>query len=268
MYSYHADGRCNRGGSQRFDIGAALLGASTNVPGGEAEGTMIKFDLRPDGVSVVPPGHVIKSAQFRLRSISSGPYYLRMDVVAYPLSADWQEGTGGSGGTGFPYTPTSTNDATYAYRNVTDVDTATNVYYYGGVSVTELQWSSWKNTTNLIAKTGDAWAVPGGRGIGTDLLDRKMIDERWTKVGWPSSSGLAVGAYFPSMSFTAEGVKVLNEWSKGTLANNGFNIWGRCPSDDARCGGPSRTASRESAYKPELVLVTGPDPRMTLLMVR
>jgi hypothetical protein len=253
MYPFAVDGRSNRGRATRFDIGTGT-GA-----GSEGEGTLIKFDLRPGEVPVVPGGYVIKSAQLRLRSISSSSYIFIAEVVAYPLLASWQEGVGDSNppGANFPWFPTSTNDAVCAYRSVTEVDMATNINAAYGTT-----WG-----TNLIARAGDAWGAFGGRGLGTDVANRKMIDQLWTKVGYPAGTSLPVGNYFPPLTFTAEGVKVLNEWAKGTLPNHGFNVWGKCPLTDAG-GRFARIASRESAYDPELVLVTGPDPRVTLILLR
>lgn len=257
MYPFAVDGRSNRGIGARTDIGTG------STSGAEGEGTLIKFDLRPGGLSVIPSGHVVTGAQLRFRSASNSSYIFIANVVAYPLAADWQEGVGTGTvaatppGTGFPWAPASVGDAVHAYKVVTEVDMATNI---------NATYTSFG--TNLIAKTGEAWGAAGGRGIGTDVIDRKMIDMVWTKEGYPSGRALTSGLYFPPITFTTEGVNVITEWANGTLVNHGFNVWGTRPATDTAAR-QARMSSRESAWPPELVLFTvlAPNPR-TLLIFR
>jgi hypothetical protein len=229
MYYPHSGGNTNRGIGGRFDVGGAA---------GEDDNALLMFDLSS---VVVPVGEKIVSATLQFKTASSSAYNFNMDVVAYPLAADWQEGVGTTGGvsgsTGFPWGPASVGDAVFNYSSVTAVapDAA-----FGGYDV---------------ATAGTAWNSPGGRGVGTDVLDRLLIDETWVR---PQSVS-PVGTPLDPLTFTAEGLAVLNEWQQGTLANYGLNIWRTV---DNGSGSSARIGSRELAgAEPELILTIGvPEP--------
>jgi hypothetical protein len=228
MYAAAASGNSNRGDDGRFDIGTG--------PGND--GALLKFDL---GSVVVPPGQLIVAATLQLKTASSSPYNFNMDVVAYPLTADWQEGVGNSGatgGTGFPWGPASVGDAVYNYEQVTDVDSGAAPF-----------------DTTLVATAGVPWGASGGRGIGTDVLNRLMIDETWVR----PQAAHPQGTPFAPLTLTAVGLDVLNEWQQGTLDNHGFNIWS---AQDNGSGSSARTGSRELAgAEPELILtIDVPEP--------
>lgn len=273
MYIIPCDGRTSRGGAPRIECTVA-----TNVPGASGDGSLIKFDLRPGGVSVIPAGHIITNAQLRLRSYSGNNARWKHYVLAYPLQADWGEGVAGAYSGALPWFPTSVGDATPLYSNVTEIDTCTNLFYNLGVAISTNDWASWKASTNLIAKAGTLWNVFGGRGIGTDVANRKMMDYLWINELYPNTKNYgSTGGYLPSLSFTEEGVKVISEWAAGTLVNHGFNIWGVCPPNNmlTNVNVTARYGSREpltvggATYPPELVLFTAmpPSPR-TLLIFR
>ena len=207
MYGAAAGGNSNRGDGGRWDI---------NVTGDD--GGLLQFDF--SGVTLAA-GESISAVTLECFSASGGPSTFDWTLVAYPLVDPWVEGDGTTGGTsgstGYPWGPATEGDAVYNYKVVSAV--AANAGF-GGYDT---------------ATAGTAWNTPGGRGIGSDVLDRKMMD--WAMSGsqyWspPTSYGV--------MDFTAGGVAVVDEWVAGTLDNNGFSIWA------ADGTGEWRAASREN----------------------
>lgn len=277
FYSTQCDGRSNRGAAPRLELSAETL-----VDWAHGLGSLLQFELRPGGVSVVPPGHVITNAQLRLRSFQTNNTRWKSFVVAYPLLKEWEEGVAGAGNPALPWFPTLVGDACPLFRYVTAIDSCTNLYYGGSIAiVTDSTWNSWKNNTNVIAKAGEPWAAMSGRGIGTDIADRKMVDELWTSANYPYLKQYAPGTYFPTLQITAEGLKVVEEWAKGTTVNHGLNIWAICPPvsmitnslGDLVSVYPPRWSSREKngavdGYPTELLLFTAPINPRTLLLVR
>jgi hypothetical protein len=289
MFIGQCDGRQNRGAGPRIECTVA-----TNVPGATGDGTLIKFDLRPSGVSVVPVGHVITNAQLRLRSYSgANNTKFKHYVVAYPLLADWGEGNGTNGAVngGLPWYPVTVGDATPRYKYVTEVDTGTNMFAVLGLAIDSNSWgtsttavNNWKNCLEPLAKDGVLWNTYAGRGIGTDVADRQMMNYLWISDLYPNNGKNygSTGAYLPSLEFAPEGLKVLQEWANGTLVNNGFNFWAVCPPNNMLTNQTltGRAGSREglttggvtTKFPPELVLFTAvpptlPNPR-TLLIFR
>jgi len=186
-------GDSNRGIGGRADIN--LFG----------DGMLVQFDL--SGVTI-DAGEEILSATLELASASSTPAF-QVDLVAYPLADSWGEGTGagssGSGDLGFPWGPASVGDAVYNFKSVTTtrVGTAADFDFQG----------------ETLADTGTAWNTAGGRGIGADVVDRKLFDVNLDHEGVSQTNS------FDPISFNASGRAVLTDMINGVLANNGFNIW-------------------------------------------
>ena len=118
---------------------------------------------------------VIQTAVLQFKEAKGDRYAYGMHVYAYPLAAAWQEGigttAGASGSTGFPWGPASIGDAVYLYSQVTQVGPAEQY--------PELASAGW--TGYIVATNGVPWTVTGGQGVGSDVLNRPMIDQDWTK---------------------------------------------------------------------------------------
>jgi len=233
LYKAAASGNSNRGDDGRFDIGVG------------SDSALLQFDL--SGVSLAV-GESIASATLTISSASAGPFnYNFANLEAFPMVAPWQEGVGNSGstgGTGFPWGPASVGDAVFNYKTVATV----------GVGAAPF------NTTT-VATGGTAWNVAGALGLGTDILNRKIIDEA------TSGTGNAVGQVLVEAPLTADGLNVLGEWIAGTLDNNGFNLLVQTGNGT----GSWRAASSEFptvAARPELEILIVPEPiSLSLLAV-
>ena len=225
LYQAAAGGNSNRGDDGRFDV----------IPGSDS--ALLQFDL--SGLSLAA-GEVIGSATLSIFSASSKPFqYDFANLEAYPMAAPWQEGVGNSGstgGTGFPWGPASVGDAVFNYKTVTAVGAGAAPF-----------------DTTLVATAGTSWAVTGALGLGTDMVNRKIIDVA------TSGSISAVGAVLVEAPFTADGLNVLTEWSEATLDNNGLHLLVPAGSTS----GGWRAASSEfptAAYRPELEILVVPEP--------
>ena len=170
----------NRGTGGRFDIGLT-------------QDALLKFDV----ASPLAPDEMIVGATLQLADTGMGGGF-SLQVVGYPLAVPWQEGIGNAGAvgdTGFPWGPASIGDAVWLYQQATAVGLGTGSF-----------------ASTIVATDGVAWNTPGGRGIGTDVLDRRLFS-----ASWPGSLSPLV--------FTPEGAAVLRAWSTGALENHGMNIW-------------------------------------------
>ena len=106
---------------------------------------------------------MIVGAVLQLADTGMGSGY-SVQVVGYPLAVPWQEGLGNAGtvgDTGFPWGPASIGDAVYAYREVTAVGPGTGSF-----------------ASTIVATDGVSWNTPGGRGIGTDVIDCRLFGVR------------------------------------------------------------------------------------------
>ncbi|MHC4715824.1 MAG: hypothetical protein ACYS5V_02540 [Planctomycetota bacterium] len=231
LYKAAASGNSNRGDGGRFDV----------VPG--ADSGLLQFDF--SGVSLAA-GESIASATLTIYSASSGPFqYNFANLEAYPMVAPWQEGVGNSGttgDTGYPWGPASVGDAVWNYKSVASV----------AVGVTPFH-------TTLVATSGTAWNTPGALGLGTDIYNRKMIDEA------TSGTGRAVGQLLVTAPLTAVGLTVLDEWIDGSLDNNGLNLL----VPDGNGTGGWRAASSElsgGTYSPTLEITIIPEPASLSLL--
>ncbi len=229
---YGANGRDNRGAGGRFDIGAA-------------ETALLKFDL----TGVLGPHETIQSAVLQIKEGNSRLYSFDFHVVAYPMAGPWQEGIGtydglvGSGA--FPWGPASIGDAVYLFKEVTAVGLADQY--------PDLVSTGWTGVT--VATDGVPWDQPGARGIGTDVLDRLMVDQDWSK----PLEIYSLGTPLARLNFTAEGVAILNGWADGSLENDGMAVW--TPTDTlqtARCGARERLET-DPDHSPELILTIVPN---------
>ena len=216
LYSAAAAGNSNRGDGGRFDVGAD-------------DSTLIQFDLSTNNIN---PEETITSATLEIFTASKGPYTYNMTLRAYPVVDSWQEGAGHTstnGDTGFPWGPTAIGDVCYNYKEIT------------GVATGQVPFD-----VTLVATSGIPWSVVGCKDIGTDLLDYKMIDAladgRITTAGQPIAL----------MTFTDDGLKVLNAWREETIDNNGLCLFAVNSITNGL-----RIASREN-YTPEI------RPRLTL----
>lgn len=207
--------RSNRGTGGRWDIGPVQTG-------------LLKFDVQ----SQLASDEMVIDATLQLYTARQG-YVFDMHVVAYPLAAAWQEGIGNAGAVGdlgFPWGPASIGDAVWLYKQTTQVGLGTSSF-----------------AAVQVATDGVAWNTAGARGVGSDVLNRLMIDQDWAKV----NAQAAVGTPLEPLALTADGVAVLRGWSSGTVANNGMSIW---PSSS---NGYSASTSREYAAadaRPQLLL--------------
>lgn len=203
----------NRGSGGRFDIGPI-------------QDALVLFDIS----SQLGPGESVIGATLQLYTARQG-YTFALHVVGYPLAASWQEGVGNGGTVGdlaFPWGPASIGDAVYVYQQTTAVGLGTGSF-----------------ASILVATAGIPWGVAGGRGIGTDVLNRLMIDADWSK---PVATE-PVGTAFAPLPFTPDGVAVLRGWSAGTIANHGMNIW--ASTGTSYCASTSR---EYNGVKPQLIL--------------
>jgi hypothetical protein len=229
MYAAAADGNSNRGDDGRMDF---------NTPG---DGLFVQFDLS----GVLGPGDVISAATLELFAARDSNNH-DFQVVGYPLAEAWQEGVGNSGdsgNTGFPWGPTSVGDTVYNFKEVTEVGLGNAPF----------------DSIN-VATAGAAWNTPGGRGIGTDVVDRILFD-----VAIAAEGAGDEGQPYTPIEFNASGVSVLNDMANGTLANNGFNVFTAGGNVDA--GNGWRVATRElgarrgtNALVPTLTLQVVPEP--------
>jgi hypothetical protein len=197
----------NRGTGGRFDIGMT-------------QGALLEFDV----AAPLAADEMIVGAALQLNDLGMGPGY-SLTVVGYPLAAEWQEGIGNAGtvgDTGYPWGPASIGDAVWLYQQVTTVGLGIGAF-----------------ASQIVATDGVPWNTPGGRGIGTDLVDRRLFS-----VSWPGGATPLV--------FTSGGAAVLRAWSTGALGNHGLNVWGAAGS------GYAAISSREyNGPKPQLILTIG-----------
>ena len=215
-----ADGsdHSNRGTGGRMDIGAV-------------QNSLVKFDIAPQ----LAADECVLGATLPLYTARQG-YVFTQHVVAYPLVAAWQEGVGNAGAVGdlgFPWGPASIGDAVALYQQTTAVGLGT-----GGFAST------------TVATAGVPWNAMGGRGIGTDVLDRLMVDADWAK----TVSIEAVGTAFVPLPLTADGAAVIRGWCTGTLANNGMNLWATTATN--YCAATTREFATTAA-QPKLILTIG-----------
>ena len=224
----------------------------------------------------VPAGHEIVSASLEIYSAHGGGWGWDATVAIYPMAVSWTEGLGDSfssdgttGGTGFPWGPALVGESVYNYLSVTSAAIPAS--------------GPWGSPNNLaLATGGTAWGAPGAMGLGTDMLSRRMFDERVT--GDTTGGGFSFGSQIADLALNAEGIAVLNEWADGSLANLGMHIFFETDHGDPRLdmpggtplGGASswRIATHEydesgfaagGVAAPRLVLVTQPVPEPSTL---
>ena len=187
LYANGSDGNSNRGIGGRFDIGTY-------------DSTLIQFDLSTTNIY---SWETITAGTMEIWTANRGPYPYNMNIVAYPVIDEWQEGTGTtaniSGSTGFPWGPASIGDAVYNYKYVTGVSTGDAPF-----------------DTMLVATSGTPWTVAGCKGIGTDVLNYTMINETITGKITNGVQSIAV------LTLTHDGLNVFNAWRNGTIDNNGM----------------------------------------------
>ncbi len=254
-----------RGAGGRMDINASGPGSGAN------ESALLSFDLS----SAVPAGHEIVSASIEFYSASGG-FGWDVDIAVYPMAVSWEEGVGTSGvdgSVGFPWGHTAVGDSVYQYRSVTDVEIPASG-----------PWGAFDPVTNPggkdlnVANAGTAWGAPGALGVGTDMLNRKMFDERVTMIVDPSDPGnqnpIGPGELIASLALNTEGVTVLNEWADGSLSNDGLHIFFENDYGDPRLDGSGNPLLGASSWRaathenlsdpaPRLVLVTQAVPEPT-----
>lgn len=208
----------NRGSGGRMDVGPV-------------DSSLMKFDITP----LLAPDECVLSATLQFYTARQG-YVFDQHVVAYPLAVSWQEGVGNAGAVGdlgFPWGPASIGDAVHAYKEVTAVGPGTDSF--AGI---------------LVAAAGVPWNTPGARGVGTDVLDRLMLDADWAK----TVSGEATGSPLAPLALTAEGAAVIRGWCSGAIENHGMNIWPTTASNYAAI--TTREFSTATA-RPQLILTIG-----------
>ncbi len=194
MYGLVAGGNTNRGLGGRFDL--AVDGTA------DVNGVLMQFDL----TGLLTAGERIDIATLDLYCVrgQAGNVW-NLDLRAYPLLAPWVEGTGTTdgvvGSTDSPWGPAAIGDAVYNYRQVTAI----------------APLSTWGNYDGAAA--GVPWAVPGARGVGTDVSSDLLISQNVSGVGH------VLGQKLCSLSFTATGVDVLNKWARGRQANYGLSLF-------------------------------------------
>ena len=214
---YAAHGNSNRGDGGRFDIGTD-------------DSALIQFDLSTTNIY---PWETITAGTMEIWTANKGPYPYNMNIVAYPVADSWQEGTGTTAGvtgsTGFPWGPAAVGDAVYNYKYVTGVSTGDAPF-------------------NMVATSGTPWTVAGCKGIGTDILNYKMINETITGKITNAVQSIAV------LTLTGDGINAFNAWRDGTIDNNGMCMFVDINYDSLY---GLRVASREN-LTPEL------RPRLTL----
>ncbi len=207
----------NRGTGGRMDVGLT-------------QDALLTFDL----AGKLAADEMVTGATLVLGTARQG-YSFNLQVVAYPLVAPWGEGIG-NGGTvgdlGFPWAPASIGDAVWAFQRVTAVGPGSGSF-----------------AGSTVATAGIPWAIPGGRGVGSDVLDRQLFAMSWARTVGPND---AAGSPMPAMPFTPIGVGVVRGWSCGTVDNNGLNIWATSGS------GYAAVTTREfNGTKPQLTLTIG-----------
>ncbi len=207
----------NRGTGGRFDVGLTQDG-------------LMRFDL----AGKLVPGEMITGATLRLYSARGG-YDFSLHVMAYPLADAWQEGIGNAGtvgDTGFPWGPASIGDAVFAFKETTAVGLGTASF-----------------ASTIVATDGIPWNAPGGRGIGSDVVDRQLFELDWAG---SVSGGDPIGKAMPEIVLPPDGVDVVRAWSTGAMANNGLNLWASAGS------GYAALSTREfNGNRPQLVLDIG-----------
>jgi len=274
----------NRGAGGRFDMDGTATNNGFNedpsywTPGGSGQNVLMGFDMSTLNLQ---PGEFISSAVMNIYRLSAG-YGFDVDFVAYPMRDTWSEGIGTTGGDsgseGFPWGPTQVGDSVRSLRVVDTVVVADGI---------------WGANNFDAAATGTAWAVPGGLGIGTDMINRKMFTERRTQGFGNQLDGESLfsgsDGRFPEqggLEFDQVGLDVLTEWEDGTLDNNGLNLFFETDYGDPRQGGSwgnrsrIRAASRENDNgesspgvpnvagwaAPELVITIVPEPSTLVLL--
>jgi hypothetical protein len=207
----------NRGTGGRFDIGPTQDG-------------LLQFDL----AGRVDPDEMITGATLQLYTARQG-YSFSLHVVGYPLAAAWQEGIGNAGTVGdlgFPWGPASIGDAVFAFQQTTAVGLGTGSF--AGV---------------IVATAGIPWNTPGGRGVGSDVLSRVLLDLDWAKVIGPTD---ALGSPMPAISLPPDGVALVRGWSTGAVSNHGMNLWAT-----SGTGYAALTSREFNGMQPQLILNIG-----------
>jgi hypothetical protein len=214
---YGGNDCANRGTGGRFDLGPTQAG-------------LLKFDL----AGKLLPGEMVTGATLQLYTARAG-YSFNLHLLCYPLAAPWQEGIGNAGAVGdlgFPWGPASIGDAVWMYQQATAVGLGTGSF-----------------VSKIVATAGIPWNTPGGKGIGTDVLDRPMFELDWAKVIGPNDP---VGMALPAIPLTSAGVSVIRGWSTDAVDNNGLNVWASSGTNYA-----ASTSREYSGNKPQLVLTIG-----------
>jgi chitodextrinase len=207
----------NRGTGGRFDIGLTQDG-------------LLQFDL----AGRIEEDEMITGATLQLYTARQG-YSFNLHVVGYPLAAAWQEGIGNAGTVGdlgFPWGPVSIGDAVFAYKQTTAVGLGSGSF-----------------ATVIVATDGIPWNTPGGRGIGSDVVNRGLLDLDWARTVGPTD---ALGSPMPPIALTPDGVAVVRGWSTGTISNHGMNMWAT-----SGTGYAALTTREYSGMKPQLILNIG-----------
>ena len=223
----------NRGLGGRMDITTTGVGNSS----------LVQFDLS----GVLLPGETISAGVVNLYGARGGGTN-GIQVVGYPVAAPWVEGLGTTGGvvgsTGFPWGDAATGDVCYDYKSI-------------GSVIVAATFGNYKVADHAIADH-TAWVAGGCKGIGTDVLVTKMIDET------VNNGSFSLGTLINGFTVLPAGVGVLNQWAAGTLDNNGISMWSPNVGDgkwDVRAG------TRELAgAEPELVLTIIPEPATMCLL--
>jgi hypothetical protein len=194
MYGLVASGNTNRGLGGRFDLNVGS--------GGTIDGVLMQFDLS----GVVGNRERVEAASLELFCVrqQTGNVW-NLDLRAYPLLDHWVEGIGTTdgivGSTASPWGPAAIGDAVYSYRQVS-------------ATAPLPTWGSYEG-----ASAGVAWAIPGARGIGTDVADNLMIAEHISGVGH------TLGQTLCDLPLTSTGVDVMNEWARGIRPNHGLSLF-------------------------------------------
>jgi len=210
----------NRGSAGRMDVGST-------------QDSLVKFDIAPQ----LAADESVLSATLQLYTARKG-YTFTQHVVAYPLAASWQEGVGNGGAVGdlaFPWGPASVGDAIWLYQQATTVGPGTGNF-----------------ASMTVATAGVSWNTPGGRGVGTDVLNHLMVDADWVKDAAHAQD--LVGAPLNPLPLTAHGAAVIRGWCTDNIENNGMNIWATTADNYAA---PTTREFGTAAARPQLILTIG-----------
>ena len=227
-----ADAYSNRGDGGRMD-------ATTN---GSGCSFLIQFDL--SGVTLAA-GEYVDSVSLQLYSARDGGTDT-LQLVAYPMAAAWQEGTGTTGGvsgsTSYPWGDAAVGDVSWNYKAATAV-------------AVDAGFGNYK-----VATAGTAWNTAGAKGVGTDTETPKMVDqvmeESWT----------GGGQAMTVIDFTDDGVDEVEDWIDGTdTSNDGMVFWAA----SADKTWDLRVATREyggGTKCPTLTVTIVPEPSSLVLL--